>query len=278
MTRGKTEEEFDKLMLDLTRNPGDPRRAKVGYSSAAGLWKPEKKGAKDAEFSKLLPETIPALEVQTIDIGNIYLVDSENKNFKHRMRMLPVPGDGNCFWAAFASAFHGDSSQWARVKLQTLSYFRAVKNNAGHPRHRLYQMLDSIAGQDGPGVESQLAGLNFWTSSETTQIVADLFNVELVIVFRVEGSPETEVIFRGLHNRQQVFLYLSHDHWVGLKPAGVYASDFRWEHHAGRINCRVQVMEDDGTFKVPRALIPRPRIPEILAKDVEKLVRGANVR
>ncbi|KAI9765922.1 MAG: hypothetical protein M1840_007063 [Geoglossum simile] len=297
--RQRTEEEFDRLMIRFTLNPGFPRRwggeeeeeeeeeekeeeeeEEEEEEKEEEEEEEEEQKKEEEEEDKLPPEPVPELEIETVagDAGNIYLIDSKNSGVEHPMRILPVPGNGNCFWAAFASAYYGDETQWARVKLQTLSYFRAVMSNANHPRHRLYQSLNNMTDQDGSSVDNQLAGLNVWTSAETAQVVADLFDVELIMVYKLPGSPQAGPIFRGLHNRQQVFLYLNNVHWVGLKPVGVFPSDFRLEHQAAFGECRTHVTELDGSFKVPRALVPCPRIPQVLVRDVKRLFNAVRRR
>jgi hypothetical protein len=281
MSAGRTrrqrteEEEFDRLMVEFTMNPGVPRRRGVRQVPLEGVKRGGmngRGGVRDVEYSELPPERIPELETATDATGSVYLTDSENPRLRHLMQILPVPSDGNCFWAAFATAYHGDTSQWARTKLQTLSYFLTVQNNPAHPRHKLYQTLDNLASQDGSSIQNQLLHPNIWTSAETAQIVADLFNIELVMLYKLAGNPQSGVLFRGAHNRQQVFLYLRNVHWMGLRPARVFPADFRWEYHVERAGCRAHVMESDGGFSVPRALVPWPRVPRVLERDVRRLV------
>ncbi|KAI9855111.1 MAG: hypothetical protein M1813_000537 [Trichoglossum hirsutum] len=218
---------------------------------------------------------IPNVDTPTKDRSSIVLTYGEHSQ---RFETFDVPRDGNCFWAAFAEVYHHDARRWAEIKLQTRNFLTQVLAEPAHPRYSLYLGLSTLAIAGGSGsLLQQLHECNMWTSDEMTQIIADLFDVELIVHFcqavpRSPGSSPVEGFYiRGPHNRQQVFLSLAENHWKGLRPAGALESDFRWEFHVNDNDIRTPTVLAELQPGLPRALVPRPRLTNVTREDVRWL-------
>lgn len=237
------------------------------------------------------------------------------------MQSIDVASDGNSFWRALAHAYCGPAHEmnkrrWALMKEQTRLYYLFVTSvPAGadgkrdndiplHPRHEFYTRLSHRShNRKARSLETQLRTNNLPASSEMWQIVADLFDIELIVFdISARGVPTDfkgmRPRSRGQHNRQQVFLgYLGEPRpktdakptskakdtvesgYKPLFPVNRKASDLRYEAHMIRT---AEFIPDDWRnagdgyyYGQPSALRPRPVIPRITVEQVNNVLSAA---
>ncbi|KAH0536896.1 hypothetical protein FGG08_006267 [Glutinoglossum americanum] len=204
----------------------------------------------------------PTLETPTAGPPDIHLEAPPGP--PQPFRIVPVASDGNCFWRAFSELYYHTPTLWARTKLRTHAHFSRVISDGQHPRHDLYTRLAHLAALDAFPLDEQLARPNAWTSEQATQLVADLFDVQLVVHYAqpaARGAWHSGVLVRGPRNRRQVFMTLVGVHWQGLRPCGVPESEYRFESDVMRnAQARLPVPDEGGAMGVPPAVVPRPRV------------------
>ncbi|KAI9792539.1 MAG: hypothetical protein M1816_002059 [Peltula sp. TS41687] len=155
---------------------------------------------------------------------------------------IDVVPDPNCFWRAFAQAYHYDQARWAEVLSQTCQWYDLVTTRyPRHPRRDLYRALNAQATDaNNPlrDLETQLGHINTETTEEMFQVVADLFSVELLVIHDQRRPANVkfnyQVMARGAHNRRQIFLVWDEGVFQALEPSlpvGKRKSEFRWTAH-----------------------------------------------
>lgn len=160
----------------------------------------------------------------------------------------------NTFWHALSLALFRHEKFCAGVKAGAASYYvRTSQPGAGgvaHPRVPHYNALDASGQARGAAAaaaapvhpvstwQQQLAphgaapgGVVHRTSSELWQLVADAFDIELlVIIAQPMADGQKLIVPRGQHNKRQVFLLLETDgEYRAVEPASRDPFSFRFE-------------------------------------------------
>ncbi len=145
---------------------------------------------------------------------------------------------GNCLYQAFAWALFGNDDNWdTTVREPTRKWWDQVMADPNSQRRAMYSVLNAqTAGgppSDGrsPGtflerdnLQHQLHRNQLWGTMEVVQVLADAFQVEVLMHMpRVsrDGRPtEWEVLSRGIHGSLQIHLvnYVNYHHWTALRP------------------------------------------------------------
>lgn len=193
------------------------------------------------------------------------------------LRRIQVLGAGDCFWHAFAMAYYHDTELWRSVKSRTRYWFEYVLQNPNHLRQRMYQRLDNaagsgtITGNEAPllTLGRQLRYLGAWASDEMFQVVADCFDVELIVFSQFNGKGQFHpTVVRGAHNRRQILLAMTSNanHFDALlhHVQGQSRQDYRYVYHMGAGNVLNNVFEIFPGER-PEALVGMPLMLDLPA-------------
>ncbi len=159
------------------------------------------------------------------------------------LKQVEAEADGDCFWQAFALAYAHDAKSFYQIKTRTRYWFQYILRTPGHIRYDLYRRLDAAAGS-GTIAQGDLPRLTLtqqfmyskaWASDEMFQVVADCFDVELVIFSPGKANTLYPVCVRGAHNRRQVLLCMNEDgdHFDALihDVDGQPRENYRYRYH-----------------------------------------------
>ncbi|KAI0396011.1 hypothetical protein F5Y17DRAFT_473487 [Xylariaceae sp. FL0594] len=150
--------------------------------------------------------------------------------------------DGDCYWTALSYLLQGTRNRWRQVKADHLEYMYHVLLDKTHPRHELYENLNSQffdtrgarLGHDGRHGTSAEFKANLWqtlqmphswTPGTMKQVTADLYNIHLV-TFSYDSRNRlcTKVDVSGAYNSRHVFmLYRDDGHFQPLTPNEIRA-------------------------------------------------------
>jgi len=147
-----------------------------------------------------------------------------------------VVGDGNCMFRAFAVAYWGEKYQdlWTEVRRRILLCHRAIVDDPAHPRRRLYTELNvtSIETENArtktpsspttrrvaSNLIDQLEEPKAWGTMELVQLLADAFDVE-ILVHTADGGEDWRLLSRGDPNAtRQIHITQWSNHWSVLVP------------------------------------------------------------
>ncbi len=193
--------------------------------------------------------------------------DGEKRVGKGRpgpLQLVEAEAHGDCFWQAFALAYTHDLRKFNCIKSRTAYWFHYVLRSEGHIRSDLYRRLDTSAGSgtiaqgDPPRLTltQQLRYAAAWTSDEMFQVVADCFDVELLIFSPGQRDILYPVCVRGAHNRRQILLSMNEDgnHFDALihNVDGVPRENYRYRHH--------RTSKDDTISDIPFHIFPNEKV------------------
>ncbi|KAE8442519.1 hypothetical protein EG329_003300 [Mollisiaceae sp. DMI_Dod_QoI] len=154
----------------------------------------------------------------------------------------------NSFWHALSIALYTDEKYWAEIKAGVDAYYNRVLITPGHLRVADYAALDAYAiargafaggaapAQPVSSFAQQLAphvppAPPHHVSSELWQVVADAFDIELLVII-AQPIPDGQklIVPRGQHNRRQVFLLLETDgEYRAAQPESRDPCSYRFE-------------------------------------------------
>lgn len=172
-------------------------------------------------------------------------------------RQHSVKGDGNCLYRAIARSHWGDENQWRRVRHDaqriftwgTLGRFGVHGHQHEHAdlhfdqqnwvalnRVHLYADLERQSRSDNsPGLWEQLFWENTWCSDEMLQLLADAYDMEILVfspgIINAQGGVDWQLrMVRGNQQaRHQICLAHISNHWNSLSLTGT------GNHHHNRI-------------------------------------------
>jgi len=147
-----------------------------------------------------------------------------------------VIGDGNCMLRAFAVAYWGEKYEnlWTEVRRRILLCHQAIVDDRAHPRRRLYTELNvtSTENEDArtnassspttrrvaENLIDQLEEPKAWGTMELVQLLADAFDVE-ILVHTADNGEDWRLLSRGDPNAiRQLHITQWLNHWSALFP------------------------------------------------------------